>query len=66
MSCDEDDIWEANVVFFFVVLQLDTSKCDNKKPKIRHGVKGLNWPLLFFLNVVVSKKNTNHAPRNML
>jgi hypothetical protein len=50
----------------FVVFQADTLKRDNKNKNSDMGVKGLNWPLLFFLPVAVAKKDTNHAPRNML
>ena len=64
MSCDEGDIRIMNVVFFFVVFQADTSKCDNKKQKIRHGGRGKYSPFSFFSNVVVAKKSPFVAPKH--
>ena len=65
MSCDEGDIRIMNVVFFFVVFQADTSKCDNKKTKNQAwGERGNIAPFLFFSNVVVAKKSPIVAPKH--
>ena len=49
-------------VAFFVVFQVNTSKCDNKKQNTDMRVKGVKLALLFFLPVVVAKKIAAHTP----